>query len=341
MTFMERLKALVKTEERHAQYANGADDPADEAAELLQYQTMQMLLTQAGNIWDQCMSVVKALVAAETTEGTTADESAEETMETAQLNVVQEQCMAMQSLLGSVNYLARQLNVDDYPTVQSIYMEAKKKLAAAECHCQDEKEGKEADVTKAERVKALMEHPHNPVKDKKYLEGATDEALKSLEEHADKTGQLHKEAEDRRAADEKAAADKKAEDEKQQTGRKPARAEDGEEPETPLMTAEAWLASAPAEVRDMVARHQQKDAAAKAALVGKLKTAQSRVTEAQLKERSLDQLEEMAALLKVDAPPIDYTGRGVRTAEQGDDDYLSQPPPDGYAIALERRKKAS
>ena len=47
----------------------------------------------------------------------------------------------------------------------------------------------------------------------------------------------------------------------------------------------------------------------------------------------------MAQLLKIDEPTVNYSGRGTgRAAEGTEEDYKSQPPPDGYAAALEKRR---
>jgi len=210
-------------------------------------------------------------------------------------------------------------------------------------------------MTKAERVKALMGRTHAAVKDEKILTAASDDMLKALEDGADAADKAEKDAnekaekekkeqEERDAAKKKAAAEGKddgADDDEDDAaadkGKK--RTAEGERKiEEPPMTEEKWLETAPPSIRDMVARHKAADAKAKDALVGKLKTAQTVFTEAQLKTKSVEQLEEIAALVKVETAPVDFSGRAPRAAEEND--YITQPPPDGYKIALEKQRAA-
>jgi hypothetical protein len=207
-------------------------------------------------------------------------------------------------------------------------------------------------VTKAERIKALLERKNNPVKEEKILTAASDEALKTLEEHADKLDRI--EQVEKKAEEEAAAKKQKDEEELAAAAKRKAKSKDDEEEEdededededdkkkkyaerAPQTEAE-WLEIAPPAIRDMVSRHKQADAEAKSVLVAALKKTQNVLTEAQLKERSLEQLQEIAKLTKIGVPDVNYAGRAPRAAEEFDD-YLRQTPPDGYKIALEKRK---
>lgn len=316
--FFEGIRTLAAkfavSDERQAQNADGSDDAADEAAELMQYQTMEMLLSQCGNLYDECMTVIKDLVSAEQNEGTDTDEEAEETMETAQLSTVKQYCISMIGMLSSIASIATDMNAEELQErVRPMYMEAKQKLAAAEgCHCHDKE--REEDVTKTERIKALAANEFNPrpFNDPEFLKTAPEEVLKALEDNAS-TRKKEKEAVDLKAAEEKKAAEVKT------------------------LSPEDWMSQAPPEIRDMVARHQAADAKAKSDLVAKLKTAQKVLTEEQLKARSLEQLQEIAALAATNAP-VNYAGRGPQEPVAAEDDYMRQPPPDGYKIALEKQK---
>jgi len=196
--------------------------------------------------------------------------------------------------------------------------------AAEGCKCH--LEGADA-MNRLERIKALMAHQHNPLKDEKILTAATDESLKALEDHAAKL-----DAADKIAADLKKAEDAAAASAKEVTELKAAAAKE--------LTDEEFLKTAPPAIRTMVERHQAQDAKAKTDLVTRLKTAQSVHSEDALKLKTLEQLQEIAALLKM--APVDYSLHAIpRAAEAAGGDYKSQPPPDGYAIALEKRKAAT
>jgi hypothetical protein len=200
-------------------------------------------------------------------------------------------------------------------------------LAAAEgCRCHSINEG-DTDMTKQERIKALIDHANNPIKDTKALEALSDEVLSSLEAHAAKL-----------TADQAAAAATAAAVEAKvvevEAALKAAEAASRRE-----LTADEFMKSAPAELRDMIARHKAADARVHGELVASLKTAQSVHTEDVLKAKTLEQLQEIAALLKL--APVDYSLRAARgTAEATtDEEYKRQAPPDGYAEALKRRRE--
>jgi hypothetical protein len=187
--------------------------------------------------------------------------------------------------------------------------------AAEGCSCHSRGD---IDMKKQDRIKALMAHPNNPVKDQEVLEALEDSVFEALEAHATKLDA------DQKVAQEQAAALKAAE----------AAAAPKE------LTEEELMKAAPAALRTMIERHKAADAQAHATLVTSLKTAQKVHSEEALKALPLERLQEIAALLQM--PPVDYSLRSLpRAAESTEGDYKRQPPPDGYAAALEARRKTT
>lgn len=97
-------------------------------------------------------------------------------------------------------------------------------------------------------------------------------------------------------------------------------------------TQEQFLARNP-ELKSLVDRQKAQDTARRSYLVGKLKTAQTEYSEAQLNEMPIDGLERTARLLKIGGPvdtSVDYSGMAVpRDASQNDNS--APPPPDQNA----------
>lgn len=81
------------------------------------------------------------------------------------------------------------------------------------------------------------------------------------------------------------------------------------------VTAEKWLETAPAEVRDIVSCHRTAETQRRTELVTALKTAQTEYKEEELKKMSLKDLERMLRALgsavPASATPVDYSGAGV------------------------------
>lgn len=101
-----------------------------------------------------------------------------------------------------------------------------------------------------------------------------------------------------------------------------------------------WLKTAPKSLQAMVASKREADATRKDVLVSSLKAASSRLSEEQLKAKSLEDLEVLAAFAKVDEPAADFSGRGMpRAASDAKDVYLN--PPDPYALAIAARNKSA
>ncbi len=113
----EQIVALVSKLRGAAQ-----DSPADEAAELVQYETIQSLLQQCGDSYDETMGIVKELIAAESNE--TADEEAEEAIEEARLEAINAHCLQMMGSLSGIMNITRALLADDADTGYPRYMEA-------------------------------------------------------------------------------------------------------------------------------------------------------------------------------------------------------------------------
>jgi hypothetical protein len=103
-----------------------------------------------------------------------------------------------------------------------------------------------------------------------------------------------------------------------------------------------WLERHPA-VKAVVERAAAVEASRKNELVNRLKTLGS-LTEEQLRKKSIDQLEELAAFAKVNAPRVDFSGRGLATlesAESQEEADRRNNPPSAYDEALKKRRAAS
>lgn len=158
----------------------------------------------------------------------------------------------------------------------------------AACGCED----KETDMNNSERIAALIANPNNPVKCEKVLASMTDDNLKALETHA---------AEVKATTDNavKVEADLKALQTKTEA--------DAEKLRT--LEANAIGVEELTQLRALAAAKTAEDAKAKTDLVATLKTAQSVISEERLNGMDLNQLRDIAALAKVDAPS--YAGRGI------------------------------
>jgi hypothetical protein len=187
----------------------------------------------------------------------------------------------------------------------------------------------EIDMTKTERIAALLANKHNLVKDQKALEAASDETLAALEGHCEamktaeeKTAADAKLAADTKAAEEAAAAEKKSKDE--EAARVAAAATTTTKEDEPLSEKE-FLAAAPKRLRDMIARQEATETARHAELVTAMKAAQSEFTEVELQAMELPSLERMAKLVKVPVATVDFSGRGLPRASE--DTTVAPPPP--------------
>lgn len=77
------------------------------------------------------------------------------------------------------------------------------------------------------------------------------------------------------------------------------------------LTVEEFMAVAPVELKTLIESKKAEDAAAHASLVEQLKTAQSAMTEEELKAIDLPMLRKLAAVAKIDQPKADFSGQGL------------------------------
>jgi len=341
-TFRERIKNLA------AVLVGLQDSPeeaaAEEAAELIQYNTLSGLIDQVTTNAASAKKLIADLIAdeQENPTETAAQEDAEEEVENARVRSLLSYCSQMMSAVYGIGDICsgmlledmlEEMNANgnedpryakgarhskkDQEAIQSMHdnsvklgAECAAPRAAAEhgCGCGA---AKGDSMTRAERIKALLAHPHNTVKEPKVLEAASDGLLETFEKQANDL----KAAADKKAADEKAAADKAAAD-------KAAADEAAKQPQT----EEEWLKTAPASIRDMVSRQKTADQKKKDELVAGLKTAQSVYSEDKLKTMSIEELENLDKLVKSTAAPVDYSGRGAGVPRDAKQNTVPAPP---------------
>lgn len=179
----------------------------------------------------------------------------------------------------------------------------------AACRCEHNTED---DMNKTERIAALAKNEHNPTKSVKALEALDDNELKVLEEHCVKAA---KAAADLKAAQDAAAA-----------------------LDVRLKAAEAQAIPAEelTELRTLAAERKAQDAAAKATIVGQLKTAAQGVYgDEELNGMSLPALMKLAQVARVETP--NYSGKGVPVPRNADNksDFT---PPDPYEAGIKALK---
>lgn len=202
----------------------------------------------------------------------------------------------------------------------------------------------ESDMTKIERIAALLANKFNLVKDQKALEAASDDTLTVLEGHC----VSQKAAEDKAvkdAADAKiaedakvAAAAKKVTDDAE-AARLATAAAAKVTTDEPLTEAE-FLAAAPKRLKDMISRQEAQETARHSELVTAMKAAQTEYTEDELKAMELSQLERMSRIAKVPAPVVDFSGRGTPRATENSN-AVPAPPNFNERVRAARQAKAS
>lgn len=184
----------------------------------------------------------------------------------------------------------------------------------------------EDNMERKDRIAALMSNPHGTIKSLKMLEAATDDELKALEDQAAGAATL-------KAAADKAAADKAIAD-KAEADRKAKEGEDLKTAQARADAAEAALKVAQGNqvtdaMRALVSKEEKREADEKSAIVAKLKVAQQAFSEEQLAAKGIDELKQLAMLVKVEAPR-DYSGQGIpRVAAAPAGSNFA--PPDPYA----------
>ncbi len=366
MALRERFASMMKA------LAGAYDTPeqmaSEEAAELVAYNVLRVHLDALGKAWDEASALVDDLIADEEKNPTQTKEQ-----EAAETEVERARIESLMSLTGAMSHsascamsvcmglLAPEMPVPSDPR----YMEARaaigKKISAATmksiqashdaahamhdhttalgAECDSKLTGLaeqsvkqdggqsaigEATMTKEQRaatIKTLTECGCNGFTDAdvKMLEAASDERLTAFAADAEK-----------RKTD---AAALKAAQENEATLKAAAAAAPKE------LTEEEFMKAAPASVRALIANEKARVEARTAELVGQLKTAQTAYSEEELKALSLDALEKLAKVAKLDVPVADFSGRGIpapRTAGSKTEDFT---PPDGYSAALKTAQK--
>ena len=199
---------------------------------------------------------------------------------------------------------------------------------------------------KAAMIAALVANEHNTLKDATLLEGLAEPVLQSLSAACGAAAAL-KAAAGATGSPSPGSAPGPAPS--QPTGPAPSPAPaPAPSPAPKPATEEEFMAMAPESIRNMVGRFKAAESAQKDALVGKLKAAQAVYSEEKLKAMSLEQLQEVAALLKVDTAPaqtaqpagVDFSGRFARRGDAAADNDLLNPP-DGYKAAIEARNASA
>jgi hypothetical protein len=183
-------------------------------------------------------------------------------------------------------------------------------------HAANAAEGTE--MERKQRIAALAANPHSTVRSIAVLDELTDEELDQAEAAV---------VEAKKVAD-KAAADGDAL--KTAEGRIKALETAAET----LKTEEGFLAAAPQSIRDVVADSKATAKAKVDGLVETLKTAQTAYSEEELRAKPVAELEKLTTLLKVEAPVVDYSGRGTPRFASQKDSKTEFAPPDPYAEGI-------
>lgn len=91
-------------------------------------------------------------------------------------------------------------------------------------------------------------------------------------------------------------------------------------------TKEQWIENAPAEIKTLLDRQATQEAEQKNELVTKLKGLGAN-TEDELKAMDLTALQTLAKYAKVDAPAVDFSGRGAPRVPSNNNDEFKAPNP--------------
>lgn len=174
-------------------------------------------------------------------------------------------------------------------------------------------------MTTAERITALINNPRSPFEeaDRAYLATLTEERIGAAEAKAAEPPQ------DAGAAAAAAAAATAA--------ATTAAAGAGGTADADTVTVSA---SELASLRALAAERDRTRNAQKRVLVSKLKTAQTTYTEQRLNAMELETLQEVAALLQLDAPP---TGTDFVALERDPEPVAAVEPPQPWTLALAKR----
>ena len=177
-------------------------------------------------------------------------------------------------------------------------------IRAAECGCEEKKPM--TNEQKTEMIRALTECKYSgfTAADQAMLEAASDERLEAFKVAAD--------------------ARKQESDNLKTAAAKP-------------MTEEDFMKVAPASLKSLIARQQKQETEHKTELVTALKTAQEEYSEAELAAMSIESLERLARVAKIEATP-NFAGRGLPRFAAGKENDVYANPPDPYAEALKRQQ---
>lgn len=313
----------------------GGEDEEDAAdpAEFVDYKTVDLLLTQADEHITEACALAKELMKNEGEDADAPDGSEEhEEMEDANMRAVTVHAMAAINALYQVQNLCyasirenkeengeipryaagARHSAADRNMIQEVHDHSvklgadcpgdMKSAARGNCGCGGHAaEG--AKMKREERIAALSKNEHSPIKDEKVLKTFTDDQLTALEQNAEKLKTL-------------SAAPKE-------------------------LTEEQFMKAAPAKLKSLVDRATKRENDRKEYLVGQLKTAAAGIyTEDDLKKMDLETLERTAKLAKIaeaDDDTTDFSGVRPVPRAAGSDDVKANPP-DGYKIALEKRR---
>lgn len=221
--------------------------------------------------------------------------------------------------------------------------ETKEPAAAENCGCPKEgrsiraahtstaAEAEEESMTKKNLVGRLIDCERSPFtkESTEVLEAMSEEQLQALADSFQEPEEPEEEAEPKKAAPPTEPEPEKV-----------------AEPATPPEDVVQLRKEEYERMRAATACFEAQQKATKDALVAQLKGAQTTYTEARLQAKSVEELQELASLLKLDEPRRDYSGQGlpIAAASAGDDpDGFNAGPPDTYKLraAEAKRKEAN
>jgi hypothetical protein len=193
---------------------------------------------------------------------------------------------------GEITLGAERTEVE--PVVKFEPLETGEGQLKAACSCEHNEDPpmpseKEENMSRNERIQALIANANCPIKEQVALEALSDAGLALLEEKvAAVVVPIPAPVPQPTAATAVSAPAPQAQ-----------------------KTEAQWLEEAPAHVREMIARHAEQDAATKKELVDALKTAQKTYSEDELNAMDIAQLSKISDLIQVDAPraAVDFSAR--------------------------------
>jgi len=367
----EKKSLLASMFERLRSAMFGSNLDAEEAAELIGYQTLSTLFDQMAASLKSAKTTVANLIQAELVETSNIlEESAEETLETAQLASIETMCIAMYGTLNSVMDLCYQLRYPSDSSSGSVTMY---------------KDGKPVD--------RLLAGARHSASDNKIIQDMHDKAVtlgascdKMTEMKSGETGAepepcgCHKNlseggagVEDPKPSEDETMAIVKTDMQNLVSRLLKGEATDADRvtlkteypeleipalevrvaakaaPATPATpTAEEWLAQAPDDVKRMLASAKKQEEATRTALITNLTGRQKKLSAEDLGKRTTEQLTELYEMLAtvegaadVSRSAVDFSGLGLpveRTAAGAEADTYESPKPWSLAVASSQSK---